>query len=294
MFKGTYTAIVTPFTTKGEVDYDALGRLIEAQIAGGVEGVVPVGTTGESPTLSMAEHHEVVEFTIKTVAHRVKVIAGTGGNATSEALALTQHAKEGGADGTLQVTPYYNKPSQAGLIQHFEAVADIGLPVILYNVPGRTSREITVETVVELNKHPHIVAIKEAGGDVERVSRIVDACDITVLSGDDALALPMMAVGAVGVISVAGNVAPGLVSDMIRAALADRWPEARALHRRLHPLFADLFIDTNPVPVKAALAMMGRVGEVYRLPLCAMSTSAREKLKDTLAKTGIYPEKNVS
>lgn len=290
MFKGTYTAIVTPFTRKGDVDYDAFGRLIEMQIADGVEGLVPVGTTGESPTLTMAEHHRVIEFTIKASAGRVKVIAGTGGNATAEALELTQHAKDAGADATLQVTPYYNKPSQMGLIKHFEAVADLGLPVVLYNVPGRSSREITVETVATLSQHPHIVAIKEAGGDVDRVSRIADACRLPILSGDDTLTLPMMAVGAVGVISVASNVVPGPVSNMVRAVLQGRWEEAREAHQRLYPLFADLFIDTNPVPVKAALAMMGRITESYRLPLCPMTEQARTKLKSTMIRVGLFEE----
>ncbi len=283
MFEGTYTAIVTPFTRKGEVDYDALGRLIDAQIEGGVDGLVPVGTTGESPTLDMSEHNRVIEYTVERAAKRIKIIAGTGANSTTEALELTAHAKEAGADGCLQVTPYYNKPSQNGLIQHFTAVADLGLPVVLYNIPGRTSRELTLETVVELSKHPSIVAIKEAAGDVDRVSQYVGACDITVLSGDDGLTLPMMVVGGVGVISVAANVAPKQVADMVHAALDARWEEARALHRQLHPLFTDLFIDTNPVPVKAALAMMGRMEEVYRLPLCAMTDAQKEKLRETLA-----------
>ncbi len=287
MFKGTYTAIVTPFTSGGEVDYDALGRLVDAQIEEGVDGLVPVGTTGESPTLSMEEHHKVIEQVIERAAKRVKIIAGTGANATAEALALTAHAKEAGADGCLQVTPYYNKPSQAGLIRHFTAVADLDLPVVLYNIPGRTSRALTLETVIELAQHPSIVAIKEAAGDVDRVSQYAQASDIAVLSGDDGLTLPMMVVGAVGVISVAANVAPAKVAGMVRAALEGRWDEARALHRELYPLFTDLFIDTNPVPVKAALAMMGRMEEVYRLPLCTMTDAQKEKLRGTLNALGL-------
>lgn len=282
MFTGAYTAIVTPFTDRDEVDYDALAALIEQQVAEGIDGLVPVGTTGESPTLSMEEHQRVVEFTITQVAGRVKVIAGTGGNSTSEAVALTRHALEAGADGTLQVTPYYNKPSQEGLIRHMTAVADLGLPVVLYNVPGRTSRELTVETVVELSKHPSIVAVKEAGGDADRVSRYVQACGITILSGDDALTLPMMAAGAVGVISVAANVAPGPVREMVHAVLGGRWDTAQALHWEYYALFRDLFIDTNPVPVKAALAMMGRIQERYRLPLCEMNSVLKEQLRATL------------
>jgi 4-hydroxy-tetrahydrodipicolinate synthase len=282
MFKGAYTAIVTPFAVNGAVDYDALERLIEAQIAAGIDGLVPVGTTGESPTLDMDEHQKVIEFTIEKAARRCKVIAGTGANATAEAIELTRHAQSAGADGCLQVTPYYNKPSQSGLIQHLTAIADIGLPVVLYNVPGRTGRELTVDTVAELSRHPAIVSIKEAGGDVDRISQYKAACDIELLSGDDSLALPMMSVGAVGVISVAANVVPAAVTQMIHAALAGRWDEAQAAHHRLYPLFRDLFIDTNPVPVKAALAMMGHVEEVYRLPLCSMSDDLKQRLRQTL------------
>ena len=283
MFKGAYTAIVTPFTAGGEVDYDALGALIDHQLEGGIDGIVPVGTTGESPTLSMAEHQRVIEYTIQRVGDRGKVIAGTGANSTDEALELTAHAKAAGAHGSLQVTPYYNKPSQTGLIKHLTAIADVGLPIVLYNVPGRTSRELTVDTVVRLAQHPNIVSIKEAGGQVERVSAYLDACDIEVVSGDDAVTLPMMVVGAVGVISVAANVAPEPVGAMVHAALEGRWDEAQALHRTLFPLFRDLFLDTNPIPVKAALAMMGRIEEVYRSPLCAMDDRQREQLGETLA-----------
>jgi 4-hydroxy-tetrahydrodipicolinate synthase len=284
---GVYTAIVTPFTEAGEVDVDALGRLLDAQIAAGVDGVVPVGTTGESPTLTMKEHQQVIEFTIRHMAGKGRVIAGTGANSTAEALELTAHAKEAGADATLQVTPYYNKPSQAGLIGHFSAVADLGLPVVLYNVPGRTSREISLETVVELSAHPAIVAVKEATGDVERVSAYADACDIVILSGDDSTTLPMMVVGAVGVISVAANVMPRGVREMVHAALAGDWPAAQALHHKLYPLFRDLFIDTNPVPVKAALAMMGHLPEIYRRPLCSMTATAKAQLRKTLVGLGL-------
>ncbi len=287
MFEGAYTAIVTPFTQGGEVDYDALGRLIEAQVAGGVDGVVPVGTTGESPTLSVQEHNRVIEFVVETVDRRMKVIAGTGANSTSEAIALTRHAREVGADGTLQVTPYYNKPSQRGLIEHFTKIAEIGLPIVLYNIPGRTARELTLATVVELSRNPNIVAIKEAAGDVDRVSQYVDACDIEILSGDDALTLPMMAVGAVGVISVAANVAPRAVADMVHAARDGRWTDAQDGHRRLHRLFRDLFLDTNPIPVKAALALMGQIEEVYRLPMCGMDEKPKQQLRETLRACGL-------
>lgn len=282
MFEGTYTAIVTPFDAEGRVDVAALEALIEAQAAGGVTGIVPVGTTGESPTLDVEEHLEVVRVAVRAARGRMTVIAGTGANATAEAVSLTRSAIEAGADGTLQVTPYYNKPSAEGLYRHFKTVADLGLPVVLYNVPGRTGREIPLEVVARLAEHPNVVAIKEAAGNVDRVSAIRERCGITVLSGDDSLTLPMMAVGARGVISVASNVVPDLVSAMVRAALAERWPEARALHARLYPLFRDLFIDTNPVPVKAAMAMQGRILETYRLPLCPMTDDLKARLRKTM------------
>lgn len=280
--RGTYTAIVTPFMRNGDVDWARLRDLIEWQIASGVDGLVPVGTTGESPTLSMEEHARVIEETIAAVAGRCRVMAGTGANATNEALELTRLARDAGADATLQVTPYYNRPTSAGLIAHFSAVAELGLPVVLYNVPGRTSREIPMEVVLELAKHPGVIGIKEAAGNVDRVSRISRECDLAVLSGDDALALPMIAVGARGLISVASNVAPTEVVALVRAALDGRFHEARERHLRLHPLFSALFIETNPIPVKAALAMMGRIEEAYRLPLCAMEPANRRMLESVL------------
>jgi 4-hydroxy-tetrahydrodipicolinate synthase len=283
MFTGTYTALVTPFDRNGNVDYAKLRDLIARQAQAGVTGIVPVGTTGESPTVEVDEHRKIIETAVEAAKGKLKVIAGTGANSTSEAIALTRHAKEVGADATLQVTPYYNKPSQEGLYRHFSAVADLGLPVVLYNVPGRVSREIAVDTVVRLAKHPHVAAVKEAGGSVDRVSALLSACEIAILSGDDSLTFPMMALGAGGVISVASNVAPGPVSELVRLALAGEWEEARRLHYRLYPLFTDLFIDTNPVPVKAAMAMMGLIEETYRLPLCAMKETQRQTLRATLA-----------
>ena len=282
MFEGAYTAIVTPFNKNGDVDFGKLRDLIEMQVKNGIDGIVPMGTTGESPTLDYGEHEKVVEISVETARKRIKVIAGTGANSTREALDLTKHAKEAGADATLQVTPYYNKPNQAGLIKHFSAVADLGLPTILYNIPGRSAREIEVGTVAELSKHPNIVAVKEAGGSVDRVSQILARCKIEVLSGDDSLTLPMMAVGAVGVISVASNVAPKAVADMVHAALKGNWAEARALHQKYYRLFTDLFVDTNPIPVKAAMAMMGLCEEVYRLPLCETSEANRTKVRECL------------
>ena len=287
MYEGAYTAIVTPFNRNGSVDFDKLRDLIELQIRGGIDGIVPVGTTGESPTLDVHEHEKVIETAIQVANKRIKVIAGTGANSTAEALELTRHAKGAGADATLQVTPYYNKPNQTGLIRHFSAVADLGLPTVLYNIPGRSGREIAVETVVELAKHPNIVALKEAGGSVDRVSQIVTRCNIEILSGDDSLTLPMMSVGALGVISVVSNVAPKPVADMVHAALKGHWAEARALHLKYYRLFTDLFIDTNPIPIKAAMAMAGLIEEVYRLPLCEMSDKLKNQLREVLKQLGI-------
>lgn len=287
MFAGTYTAIVTPFDRQGRVDYARFKALIEHQIEAGIDGVVPVGSTGESSTLDFDEHRAVIRTAVEAANKRIKVIGGTGGNSTSEALQLTRWAIEDGADATLQVTPYYNRPSQEGLFRHFAAVADLGLPVVLYNVPSRTAREIAVETIVRLAQHPKVAALKESGGNTDRVSAIVGECGITVLSGDDSMTLPMMVIGAKGVVSVASNVAPRQVANLVRLALGGRWDEARREHLRLFRLFADLFVDTNPVPVKAALAMMGRIEESYRLPLCPMSDAMKAKLRETLRATGV-------
>jgi len=287
MFQGAYTAIVTPFNRDGSVDYGKLRALIDLQIAAGIDGIVPVGTTGESPTLGFPEHEKVIEVTIDACRGRVKVIAGTGANSTSEALDVTRFALKAGADGTLQVTPYYNKPNQEGLYRHFSAVADLGLPVVLYNVPGRSAREIDVATIARLAKHPKVVAVKEAAGSVDRVSQILRACDITVLSGDDPLTLPMMAIGAKGVISVVSNIAPKPVADLVHAALAGRWDEARQLHLRYYGLFTTMFIDTNPIPVKAAMAMAGLIEEVYRLPLCETTDANKKKIAECLKEVGL-------
>jgi 4-hydroxy-tetrahydrodipicolinate synthase len=275
--QGCYTALVTPFES-GKVCTTALRDLVEAQVIGGVDGVVPVGTTGESPTLSMAEHNRVVENVVDAVNGRCTVIAGTGANSTAEALELTQHAKDAGADATLQVSPYYNKPTQEGLYRHFTQVADVGLPVVLYNVPGRCSVEIAIDTVARLAKHPAIIAVKEAGGDVDRVTKTLTACDIIVISGDDALTLPMMVLGAKGVISVASNVLPAEVTELTHLALAGDFLGARESHFRLYELFETLFIETNPIPVKAAVAAMGLITEEYRLPMCEMTPANLERL----------------
>lgn len=290
MFTGTYTAIVTPFKN-GQVDELALERLIKAQIKGGVDGIVPMGTTGESPTLDYEEHIQVVEVAVEVAAGRIKVLAGTGGNSTSEAVYLTRAAEKAGADGSLQVAPYYNKPTQEGLFQHFKTIAKATkLPLILYSIPGRCGIEIGVETVRRLAAAcPNVIGIKEAGGSCDRVSqlRAVMGRKFVILSGDDSLTLPFMAVGGDGVISVASNVIPKEVASLVRAFATGRVAEAQKLHARLYPLFKDLFIETNPIPVKAALVMKGMIEEEYRLPLCPMSARNRETLRATLKACGV-------
>jgi len=282
MFEGAHTAIVTPFDSTGAVDYQAFRDLIEFQINNGIDGIVPVGTTGESPTLNNAEHMKVIETTVEVVHGRALVIAGTGANSTSEAVELTKEALNLGIDATLQVTPYYNKPNQEGLYRHFSTVAELGVPVILYNVPGRSAREIAIETVARLAPHPNVFAVKEAGGDVSRVKQTLDVCDIEVLSGDDGLALPMMRDGAIGLISVASNVVPGVVATLVHTAREGNWDAAQLLHDQYIDLFNGMFVDTNPIPVKVALAMLGKIEEVYRLPLCEMDIALKEDLRKIL------------
>ncbi len=289
-FTGTYTAIVTPFKN-GKIDQPALEKLIKAQIKGGVDGIVPVGTTGESPTLDYEEHIKVVELAVEFAAGKVKVLAGTGGNSTKEAIYLTKAAEEAGADGSLQVAPYYNKPTQEGLFQHFHAIARATkLPIILYSIPGRCGVEIAVDTVNRLaHDSVNIVGIKEAGGNADRVSQLRAALGgkFTILSGDDSLTLPFMSVGAHGVVSVASNVIPREVSHMVEAFATGHPDIAQKLHHKYYPLFKDLFIETNPVPVKAALAMMGMMAEEFRLPLVPMNGKNRETLRTTLKVCGV-------
>ncbi len=290
MFTGTYTAIVTPFKG-GKVDEAALERLVKAQVKGGVDGIVPVGTTGESPTVDYEEHIQIIALAVKYAAGKIKVIAGTGGNSTSEAIYLTQEAEKAGADGSLQVAPYYNKPTQEGLFQHFQAVArSTRLPIILYSIPGRCGVEIGVETVRRLAQEcKNIVGIKEAGGNSDRVSQLRAALGprFTILSGDDALTLSFMAVGAQGVISVASNIIPRQVAQMVKT-FADGNPQAALkLHQKYYSLFKDLFVETNPVPVKGALAMLGQIEEDYRLPLVPLSAKNRETLRSTMKACGI-------
>ena len=290
MFTGTYTAIVTPFKN-GKIDEAALERLIRAQVRAGVDGIVPVGTTGESPTVDYEEHIHIIELSVKFAGGRIKVLAGTGGNSTSEAIYLTERAEKAGADGSLQVAPYYNKPTQEGLFQHFREVARrTRLPIVLYSIPGRCGIEIGVDTVKRLAQEcKNIVGIKEAGGNADRVSQLRAALGprFEILSGDDSLTLPFMAVGAQGVISVASNVIPRQVAQMVKAFAAGKAGAALKLHQKYYPLFKDLFIETNPVPVKAALAMLGQIEEEYRLPLVPMSAKNRETLRATMKAVGV-------
>ncbi|MBQ4336465.1 MAG: 4-hydroxy-tetrahydrodipicolinate synthase [Lentisphaeria bacterium] len=286
-FQGVYTALVTPFRN-GKVDTDALNRLVDEQIAAGVAGIVPVGTTGESPTLTYEEHEQVIRLVIARAQGKCQIIAGTGANCTREAIEMTRQAKADGADATLQVTPYYNKPTQEGLYRHFSEVADKGgLPVVLYNVPGRAGVPIAESTVARLSKNSMVAAIKEAGGSVDRVSAIRDLCDITILSGDDSLTLPMMAVGASGIISVASNIIPADMVKMVKAFSDGDLQTAMELHRRYYCLFRDQFIETNPIPIKAAMAMAGMIAEEYRLPLCELGEANRAKLEATLKRCGV-------
>lgn len=290
MFTGTYTAIVTPFRD-GKVDEAAFERLIKMQIKAGVDGIVPVGTTGESPTLNYEEHVDVILMAVKFAGGKIKVLAGTGGNSTTEAIYLTQQAEKAGADGSLQVAPYYNKPTQEGLFQHFYAVARATkLPLMLYSIPGRCGVEIAVETVNRLAQDcVNVVGIKEAGGNSDRVSQLRAALGVnfTIMSGDDSLTLPFMSVGAQGVVSVASNIIPAEVSRMVKAFAMGKADVALKIHDKYFRLFKDSFIETNPLPIKAALAMMGLIEEEFRLPLVPMTEKNRLVLKKTLKVCGV-------
>jgi 4-hydroxy-tetrahydrodipicolinate synthase len=289
-FAGAHTALVTPFKD-GALDEVALTTLIETQIQGGISGIVPVGTTGESPTLSHEEHRRVIEIAVKVAAKRVLVIAGTGSNATSEAEELTVEAEKLGADAALIVAPYYNKPSPEGLYRHFKKIAEaVSIPIVLYSIPGRCGIEIPVQVVARLAGDCHnIVAIKEAGGKVERVHQLRDELpeSFQILSGDDALTLTFMKAGGVGVISVASNIIPNDVEDLVQSFLNGELSKAQKIHDRYDSLFRDLFIEPNPVPIKTALALRGACTSDVRLPLCEMSDANRDILKKTLETTGL-------
>jgi 4-hydroxy-tetrahydrodipicolinate synthase len=284
-FEGVYTALVTPFAADGSVDWKALRRLVDFQVDGGISGLVPVGTTGESPTLDGDECREVIRVVVEQARGRVPVIAGAGSNCTAEAVRYANDAKKAGAQATLQVTPYYNKPSADGLLQHFRAVADaVDLPLVVYNIAGRTGKNIDNPVMLELAKHPRIRAVKEASGDLNQVMDLIAAkpADFAVLSGDDNLVYPIMTLGGTGVISVASNLVPDRMSAFVGALLKGDCVSARRMHYELLPLFRAIFVETNPIPIKAALAMKGMIAENYRLPMCPLAPKSRERLTAVL------------
>lgn len=284
MFEGTYTALVTPFRN-AEVDYPALAQLLERQVQARVDGVVPCGSTGESATLSHDEHERIIAFVIEKAAKRVKVIAGTGSNNTRESVRLTKFAEEHGADGALLIAPYYNKPTQEGIYAHYAAVADaVPLPQLVYNIPGRSAVNIAPETLARLAQHENVVGVKEASGSLDQVSRVIEACgpSFTVLSGDDTLTLPILAVGGRGVIAVISNVVPGALVELVQAALAGDYARARSAHYTLLPLMRAMGLETNPIPVKAALAALGHIANELRLPLTPLSEPYVGKLRGEL------------
>lgn len=287
-YEGCLVALVTPFRD-GVIDWPALDDLVERVIAGGVNGLVPCGTTGEAPTLTAEEQRDIVGAVVRKANRRVPVVAGTGTNCTAKTLELSKTAMSAGADGVMLVSPYYNRPNQEGLYQHFSHVAQrIGAPVILYNIPGRTAVEISVETIARLHAdHPNIVAVKHATGSVDGASELAKASDIAILSGDDTLTLPLMSIGAVGVVSVVANLMPTEMSALTHAALDSDWDEARRRHDALFPLMRDLLrLDTNPIPIKTALAIRGQMAEEFRLPMCPLDSVKRKKLEALLKK---YP-----
>jgi 4-hydroxy-tetrahydrodipicolinate synthase len=289
MFKGSMVAIITPFK-EGKVDEETYRELIEFQIENNTSAIVPCGTTGESATLSIEEHGRVIDLAVEAVNKRVPVIAGTGGNSTSEAIELTRHAKKAGADATLQVTPYYNKPSQEGLFRHFTAIADaVSLPQVLYNVPGRTGVNMLPETVARLAERPEIVAIKEASANLGQMAEIVRLAgeNLTLISGDDNLTLPILSIGGKGVISVVANIVPRDNADLLTAWEEGNIDKAKALYFKLLPLCQAMFYETNPVPVKTSLALMGKIQDELRLPLAPMVTANLEKLKKALRDYGL-------
>ena len=288
-FQGSMVAMVTPFRDGG-VDEDKIRELVEFHVKNGTDAIIPCGTTGESPTLSHAEHKRVVEVTIEAAAGRVPVVAGTGSNSTAEAIELTRHAKEAGANGVLMVCPYYNKPTQRGLIAHYTAVAKaVDIPIILYNVPGRTGVNMLPETVATLAEVPNIVAIKEASGSIEQMTEVISLCGdrMTVVSGDDTLTLPLMAVGGTGVISVIANILPKETAEMTRAALNGDWKRAKEIHLRIFPLCKAMFYETNPISVKTAMQLLGRLNGELRLPLAPMADANRDRLAKALKAYGL-------
>jgi len=289
-FQGSIVALVTPFRG-GTVDEAKLKELVEMHVTQGTDGIVPCGTTGESPTLSHDEHRRVVEIVIEAARGRLHVIAGTGSNATSEAISLTAHAKKAGSTGALVVNPYYNKPTQEVLYRHFRAVADaVDIPILAYNIASRTAINVETDTLVRLVKDcPNIVGVKEASGSLDQMTQVILACgpDFSVLSGDDNLTLPLMSVGGRGVISVIANIVPRETAEMTHAALAGDWKLARELHLKLFPLARAAFMETNPIPVKEAMGMMGMLEPEFRLPMCPMGAANRERLRAVLVQHGL-------
>jgi 4-hydroxy-tetrahydrodipicolinate synthase len=287
VFEGSLVALVTPFK-KGKVDFGKLRELVDWHVDQGTDGLVPVGTTGESPTVTMEEHKKIIEVVVKQAAGRIPVIAGAGANATHEALELTRFAKSAGADATLQVTPYYNKPTQEGLYRHFALLAEkVNLPIVLYNVPGRTSVTMAPSTIARLAKLKNIVAIKEATGSMDQTSEILSLCDITILSGDDSLTLPLMAIGAKGVISVAANIVPRDVHELTSAVMVSDFGEALEIHQKLFPLCRAMFFETNPIPVKTAMGILKLCSPEMRLPMCEMGTEARTRMEKAMKEYGL-------
>jgi 4-hydroxy-tetrahydrodipicolinate synthase len=289
-FQGSIVAMVTPFR-HGTIDEPKVRELVELHVKSGTDAIVPCGTTGESPTLSHDEHRHMVELTVATAAGRIAVIAGTGSNSTAEAIGLTKHAERAGANGALVVNPYYNKPTQEGLYQHFRAVAEAtALPILVYNIQGRTAVNIETDTMVRLVRDcPTIVGVKEASGSLDQMSQVILACgpDFSVLSGDDNITLPLLAIGGRGVISVIANLVPRETSEMVHAALDGDWKRARELHYKLFPLARAAFLETNPIPIKEAMAMAGMLEPEFRLPMCRMGDANREKLRAILATYGL-------
>lgn len=288
MFEGTYTALITPFRD-GEVDFTALASLVERQVAAGIDGLVPCGSTGESATLSHDEHERVIAFVIEKVNGRVKVVAGTGSNSTRESCKLTRFAAEHGADGALLIAPYYNKPTQDGLYAHYAAIAEASaLPQLVYNIPGRSAVNILPETLARLARVPNIVGVKEASGSLEQIAHVIELCgpDFSVISGDDSLTLPILAVGGRGSISVTSHLMPQRFAELVKAALAGDFARARLVHYELLPLWRALFSETNPIGIKAALAMTGACNEELRLPLTKLTDGNRDRLKKVLESMG--------
>jgi len=285
MFKGSLVALVTPFNSKYEIDFEAYGRLVDMHIERGTDGIVPCGCTGEAATLSHEEQKACIRFVAERVAGRVPVVAGTGSNNTREAVQLAKAAKECQCDGALSITPYYNKPTPEGQVAHYRAITDaVDIPIMLYNIPGRTGTKIQPETIAQLHKIPNVVSVKEACGSIDQVSQILSLCDINVVSGDDSLTLPMIAVGGSGGVSVAANIVPDKMAALCRAANEGDFATARQIHYELMPLFKGLFFETNPIPVKAALARMGRIENVLRLPMTPMTDEAYARLETVLEK----------